>query len=309
MYRRQPNQYLKTSTSGFLVFMKLLEVFVSIFLAVIVFINKDQLMEQIRQTMFWQNVFGLGNAYRSYLNIATGIFIGNVVLLVLDGVASLFLRLIKKGADVVAFCHIVRCLFMSIALVVCAYSIFLKLSGNRVDNSSLLFLVGMPYFFTGKILYIIAGIERIVGMFILARYHLGVFRIMRCVSREMKTDELLETDENVYPISRHANNIAIFIIIGVVIDLIGGNSLGTILSAHALYTEPIYIAFTGITAVCIIAMAFIIIKFFVVGSCALEFQGAHLGIESESEKEEQKGEESTAEKESVVNGDIGDGSD
>lgn len=286
MGKRLPDRYIKTSTSGFLVFLKLLEVLLAVFLAVFYILKMDAIQEIIQQQMAWRSLFGMGDSYRAYMNAAVGILIVNAVLMILDGLACFLLRTIKKGAIVVAICHLVRCIVLGIATFICAYSVFSRPSSTySLINNNPLFLIGLPYFITGNLLYIGAGIERIVGMIIVAVYHASVFRMMLRVSRELKAGELLYTDESIYKLGKRASNIGIFIIIGVIVDLIAGNPVGTILAAHALFTEPIYFMFNGISVACVIIMAFIIIKFFVVGGCAAEFQSAHLGVDEVKETE------------------------
>lgn len=297
--KRRPDGYIKTGNAGFLAFIKLLEALAAGFIVVAILANKDTLTEQIQQNLYLRQLFGTEGSYRVYLYTIMGIFIGDVVLMILEGLACLLTRAAKKGAGIVAFCHIVRCIFLSVALVVSVDDIFSRISGTRaLANSNSFLFLGMPYFFAGSLVYLLVGIERIIGLFIIAKYHFGVFRMMHCVSKEIKADEVLATKESVYLTGKRASHIAIFIIIGVIVDLIFRNTIGTIMSAHALFTDPIYMAFTEIPIACWIIMVLIVIRFFVVSGCAAEFEGAHLGISS-GNKEQNEDEKTTAENETI----------
>lgn len=297
--KRRPDGYIKTGNVSFLAFIKLLEVLAVSLIVVALLANKDTLTEQIHQILYLRQLFGTDDSYRIYLYTIMGIFIGDVVLMILDGLACLLTRAAKKGAGIVAFCHIVRCIFLSVALVVSVYDVFSRISGVRaLANSNPFLLFGIPYFFAGSLVYLLVGIERIIGLFIIAKYHFGVFKIMHCVSKEIKADEVLATKESVYLTGKRASHIAIFIIIGVIVDLIGRNTIGTIMSAHALFTNPIYMAFMEIPIACWIIMVLIVIKFFVVSGCSAEFESAHLGISS-GNKEQNEDEKKATENEAV----------
>ena len=276
---RRPDTYIKTGGNSFLAFVKLIEALVACLLVIFVMINKDALIEQIQQNLFFRQLLGVDDRYRIYMYIIMGILIGDVVFMILDGFACLLTRIAMRGAGLVAFCHIVRCVFLSTALVVSIYDVFSKIFGiNSLLNDNPFLLLGVPYFAAGVLGLLLVGIERIIGLFIMAQYHFGVFRIMHCVSKEIKAKEMITSKESANLVKERASHIAIFIIIGVIADLIGQNAIGTIVSAHALFTDPIYIAFTEMPVVCWIIMSFVVVKLLVVRNSARGFEGAHFFI-------------------------------
>ena len=95
------------------------------------------------------------------------------------------------------------------------------------------------------------------------------------VSGDLKHNEVVELPKKVFKVGSLAKSISRFIAIGIILDLIGGNSFGAILNAHAIYTSPVYTVFAGVPVISIVILVLMIIKFSVVGDCVADVESVH----------------------------------
>lgn len=279
MNKSRTDVYIKTGTTGFLALMKFAEALFAAFLIIDGLMNRQELRETIEQYLNVMGIIGIRSYYQLYLNIFFSILIANAALLLIDGIACVCVRIKGKGASVVAICHMIRSVFLVFALISVIISTFSGLSDTHSmisESNNGLLLLFSPYIATHSFINVITAIERAVGLGIVALYHFSVFRTMWYVSNENRADKLFVLKGKPYSLVGRANTIGVCIIIGVLIDLIFVKAdFGTILSAHAIYTEPAFLGFVNYPIISIVVLVFVVLKFFVVSGCARGFSEIH----------------------------------
>jgi len=267
-------KYINTKNATILAIIKIVEAIASCIILGMLLFYRQHFQTLVEQNSFIYQLFGEEKAY----HICLYIVIGHLILTLLDGVFSFLTRVIKKGAGIVALCHLIRFIFLS-ALVI-LYSIVVFQSPNEMRS---LFVFIFAYFgvntlVTGSWLQFLIFIERVIGFLIMAIYHYKAFSVMYHISKELKAGKLIHCDDKPQLLKNQISVMLCCIFVGIIADLIQGYSMGDITISMAIYINPIWIACGDLQIISIAVIVLYILKLIVLHNCSTHFQTIHAKI-------------------------------
>lgn len=267
-------KYISTKNATILAIIKIVEALAACAILGMLLFYRQHFQTLVEQNSFIYQLFREEKAY----HICLYIVIGHLILTLLDGVFSLLTRVVKKGAGIVALCHLIRFIFLS-ALVI-LYSIVVFQSPNEMRS---LFVFIFTYFgvntlVTGSWLQFLIFIERVIGFLIMAIYHYKAFSITYHISKELKAGKLINCDDKPQSLKAQISVMLCCIFVGIIADLIQGYIMGDITVSMAIYINPIWIACGDLQIISIAVIVLYILKLIVLHNCSTHFQTIHAKI-------------------------------
>ena len=277
---KTPNEYINTGKASLLAVIKLIEALVGCLALGYMSMNRHAIQTIIRD--FYEGLLFKADAqsafysvYGSLMRAIQGIIFFELLLIVISGFGSFFVRTAHKGAGLVKLCHRIRYLFSLAGFLgsfVILFRYFLSMMNaaqtvNRIGVNDILALLGSYEL----ILYVIV----ILGAFwILLEYDLYVARVMKQVAKEVKAGAIqpMRKKNRLGRESAWLCGILTASAALSVIELAGGDS---ILAGLAGFLTPIQLLYRGSNAVSIAAAIALAIRFFLVNRCCADFDHAH----------------------------------